>query len=73
MKRVQDEFFASCKNNLMAVGGVLYVDLLALPPPSKQVKTWVLRQVRGWSGLRAAAGAGGVGAAVCPCGGASGM
>jgi len=30
----------------MAVGGVLYVDLLALPPPSKQVKSWVLRQVR---------------------------
>lgn len=32
----------------MAVGGVLYADLLSLPPPAKQVKAWVLRQVRPW-------------------------
>jgi len=43
--REKDEFFAACTNELMAVGGVLYVDLLALPPPSKPVNTWVLRQV----------------------------
>jgi len=43
----QDEFFAACTNDLMAVGGVLYVDLLALPPPSKPVNAWVLRQVSG--------------------------
>jgi hypothetical protein len=29
------------------VGGVLYVDLLALPPPAKKAKAWTLRQVRG--------------------------
>ncbi|KAF5835664.1 hypothetical protein DUNSADRAFT_7024 [Dunaliella salina] len=43
--RAKDEFFTACTNELMAVGGVLYVDLLALPPPSKPVNTWVLRQV----------------------------
>ncbi|GFH13441.1 Casc1_N domain-containing protein, partial [Haematococcus lacustris] len=29
----------------MAVGGVIFVDLLALPPPAKHVKHWVLRQL----------------------------
>ncbi len=29
----------------MAVGGLLYADLLALPPPAKHVKQWVLRQI----------------------------
>mmetsp|Transcript_31025 Transcript_31025/g.68839 ORF Transcript_31025/g.68839 Transcript_31025/m.68839 type:complete len:672 (-) Transcript_31025:511-2526(-) len=43
--RKGDEFFARCTNEFMAVGGVLYVDLLSLPPPSKKVKQWVLRQV----------------------------
>lgn len=42
---VQDEFFARCANEHMAVGGVLYAELLALPPSAKHVKTWVLRQV----------------------------
>ena len=43
--RVQDEYFERCSCEYMAVGGVLYVDLLALPPPAKKVKGWTLRQV----------------------------
>ena len=46
----QDEFFATCTNELMAVGGVIYVDLLALPPPSKVIRNWVLRPVSACSG-----------------------
>ncbi len=42
----QDEFHSRCTNEYMAVGGVLYADLLALPPPAKHIKQWVLRQVR---------------------------
>jgi hypothetical protein len=29
----------------MAVGGVLYVDLLGLPPPARHIAHWTLRQV----------------------------
>jgi cancer susceptibility candidate protein 1 len=43
--RTRDEFFHRCTNALMAVGGVLYIDLLTLPPQAKKVKHWVLRQV----------------------------
>ncbi len=32
-----DEFFNRCGNQWMAVGGVLVVDLLALPPGAKKV------------------------------------
>ncbi|KAL6760467.1 hypothetical protein V8C86DRAFT_3018008 [Haematococcus lacustris] len=44
-KTEKDEFFSACRNEFMAVGGVIFVDLLALPPPAKHVKHWVLRQV----------------------------
>ncbi|KXZ46913.1 hypothetical protein GPECTOR_39g407 [Gonium pectorale] len=40
-----DEFFGRCGNQWMAVGGVLVVDLLALPPSAKKVRGWTLRQV----------------------------
>ncbi|EFJ46480.1 hypothetical protein VOLCADRAFT_92992 [Volvox carteri f. nagariensis] len=40
-----DEFFWRCGNQWMAVGGVLVVDLLALPPGAKKVRGWTLRQV----------------------------
>lgn len=43
--RTGDEFFASCTNQYMAVGGVMYADLLTLPPPARHVKSWTLRQV----------------------------
>ena len=43
--RTKDEFFHRCTNALMAVGGVLYVDLLTMPPPAKKVRQWTLRQV----------------------------
>mmetsp|Transcript_5166 Transcript_5166/g.12730 ORF Transcript_5166/g.12730 Transcript_5166/m.12730 type:complete len:729 (-) Transcript_5166:223-2409(-) len=45
VRRDQDEFFARCSNALMAVGGVLYAELLALPSAAKHVKSWVLRAV----------------------------
>ncbi|KAG2486777.1 hypothetical protein HYH03_014576 [Edaphochlamys debaryana] len=40
-----DETFTRCANHWMAVGGVLSVDLLALPPGAKKVRGWTLRQV----------------------------
>ncbi|GIL57326.1 hypothetical protein Vafri_12587 [Volvox africanus] len=40
-----DEFFWRCGNQWMAVGGVLVVDLLSLPPGAKKVRGWTLRQV----------------------------
>ncbi|GLC60963.1 hypothetical protein PLESTB_001700500 [Pleodorina starrii] len=40
-----DEFFGRAGNHWMAVGGVLVVDLLALPPGAKKVRGWTLRQV----------------------------
>lgn len=43
--RTGDEFFSRCSNKYMALGGVLYADLLTLPPPAKKVKQWVIRQV----------------------------
>ncbi|GAX81362.1 hypothetical protein CEUSTIGMA_g8793.t1 [Chlamydomonas eustigma] len=43
--RACDEFYRRCTNEYMAVGGVLYADLLTLPPPAKKVKHWTLRQV----------------------------
>ncbi len=46
----KDEFFSRSRNEYMAVGGVMYVDLLALPPPAKHVRQWVLRQVRRFGG-----------------------
>ncbi|KAJ9511989.1 hypothetical protein QJQ45_004409 [Haematococcus lacustris] len=48
-KTEKDEFFSACRNEFMAVGGVIFVDLLALPPPAKHVKHWVLRQVQSQS------------------------
>lgn len=42
---MQDEFFTRSRNEYMAVGGIMYVDLLALPPPAKHIRQWVLRQV----------------------------
>lgn len=36
-RRTADEFFERASNEYMAVGGVLYPDLLALPPPAKKV------------------------------------
>ena len=41
--RELDGFFNDCSNDLMAVGGVAYADLLALPPPAKKTKQWTLR------------------------------
>ncbi len=35
-----DEYFLRCTNHWMAVGGVLVVDLLALPPGAKKVGGW---------------------------------
>ncbi|MEW5296739.1 MAG: hypothetical protein WDW36_000001 [Sanguina aurantia] len=43
--RNHNEFERLSSNELMPVGGILYVDLLALPPPAKKIKAWVLRQV----------------------------
>mmetsp|Transcript_331 Transcript_331/g.1000 ORF Transcript_331/g.1000 Transcript_331/m.1000 type:complete len:429 (-) Transcript_331:222-1508(-) len=40
-----DDLFFESTNEFAAVGGVLAVDLLALPPPCKNVKNWILRQV----------------------------
>ncbi|KAG2431165.1 hypothetical protein HXX76_009694 [Chlamydomonas incerta] len=40
-----DEYFGRCANAWMAVGGLLAVDLLALPPGAKKVRGWTLRQV----------------------------
>ncbi|KAG2448008.1 hypothetical protein HYH02_007036 [Chlamydomonas schloesseri] len=40
-----DEFFSRCANAWMAVGGLLTVDLLAMPPGAKKVRGWTLRQV----------------------------
>uniref|UniRef100_A0A061S3N2 Cancer susceptibility candidate protein 1 n=1 Tax=Tetraselmis sp. GSL018 TaxID=582737 RepID=A0A061S3N2_9CHLO len=44
-RRPYDDLFAECTNEFAAVGGLLVVDLLALPPPCKVVKGWILRQV----------------------------
>nr|ACN22074.1 inner dynein arm I1 intermediate chain IC97 [Chlamydomonas reinhardtii]ACN22075.1 inner dynein arm I1 intermediate chain IC97 [Chlamydomonas reinhardtii] len=40
-----DEYFSRCANAWMAVGGLLAVDLLAMPPGAKKVRGWTLRQV----------------------------
>lgn len=47
--RDKDEYFVRCTNEFMAVGPVLYADLLALPPPAKHIKQWVLRQVSSYN------------------------
>eukprot|EP00798_Chlamydomonas_sp_ICE-L_P022454 gene22454-29569_t len=43
--RTEDEYFTRCTNEFMAVGGVLYAELVSLPPPARKVKSWMLRQV----------------------------
>jgi cancer susceptibility candidate protein 1 len=41
--RTYDELQAVAKGPWQALGGVLHVDLLALPPPAKRVQGWTLR------------------------------
>lgn len=40
-----DQYFSSCTNQYMAVGGVVHVDLLTPSPPAKRSRGWTMRQV----------------------------
>lgn len=43
--READEYLDECTTNLMAVGGVLHLDILSLPMPATKSKGWTLRAV----------------------------
>lgn len=43
--READEHLEECTANLMAVGGVLHLDILSLPVPASKANGWTLRAV----------------------------
>ena len=43
--READEHLEGCTTNLMAVGGVLHLDVLSLPVPASKANGWTLRTV----------------------------
>ena len=43
--READEHLEECTADLMAVGGVLHLDILSLPAPASKTSTWTLRAV----------------------------
>ncbi|KAG1660998.1 hypothetical protein FOA52_007163 [Chlamydomonas sp. UWO 241] len=45
VRRTRDEFFSACTNEYMALGGVVYADLLSLPPAARKAGGWSMRAV----------------------------
>lgn len=43
--READEHLEGCTADLMAVGGVLHLDILSLPAPASKTSSWTLRAV----------------------------
>lgn len=49
--RAYDERFYSCTNQFMALGGVLLLDMLALPGQASKGNNWTIREVRPGAGF----------------------